>query len=132
VNTTFCHTHGWAHDAPPDDLSCRTEDWTTLPGTVISSVEIPDDEPPRVHLIETGSLAYLCTAHGLVPVKVTRADDEHTQVEVTADRPGYDRGEVLNLANPTINLLHRGQVARRSGTIRGTVRILTDEGNILR
>ena len=130
MNTPFCHTHGWAHADPPDQRSCRIEDWNTVPGIVIDSVEVEPEYQP-FHVLGTGRLAYLNVKAGPVPVKITAVRDHLTRVEVTADRPGYDRGEVLYLSNPKISLLHRSQVSRRTHKISGDVRFINDEGTFL-
>lgn len=134
MHTRFCHTHGWAHpvdpDGQPDGRGCFAEDWITVPGIVIDSVEIePEFEP--YHLLASGKFAYLNTVAGPVPVKVIEVEDEMTTVKVTAARPGCRRGEYLHLPNPTISLLHREQVSRRTHKVSGTVRLITDEGNLL-
>jgi len=77
---------------------------------------------------------YLC---GLLPVKVLRLyypDDEPrnqmvADVKVTADRKGYDRGEVLH-AVPVGKVVHRRQVYTRSGhfRIRGQAQYVQSEG----
>jgi hypothetical protein len=130
MNTPFCHTHGWAHDVQPDVRACRIEDWNTVPGIVIDSVEV-EPEPEPFFVLGTGRLAYLNAVAGPVPVRVIEVDEDQTTVEVTASREGYRRGEYLHVSNPTISLLHRGQVSRRTHKVSGTVRLITDEGNLL-
>ena len=72
-----------------------------------------------------GELAYLDSYRGLVPVKVLSVGTYETmsgrikplvRVRVTADRPGYSRGDELELG--ALHVVPREHVVRRNGRYR--------------
>ena len=137
----FCIVHGWSHpagetdsvDSVGDELYCRTETWPeVVEGTVVSSHCEPSDEP--FFTLSGGDLAYLDTVFsGLVPIKMLTIGDTEARAKVTAGRPGFTRGEVLDLRVPNTTLVNRSQVFTRRGQYRivGPLRLVTDEGDLL-
>lgn len=137
----FCIIHGWAHypgetesvHTVGDDLDCRVEQWpAVVEGEVIGSQWKLHEEP--YFTVAAGNLAYLSTVEaGLVPVKVGTITDDEVEVRITAGRPGYERGEILNLRAPNPLVVSRDQVHRSRGQYRiaGPVRMVTDEGDVL-
>lgn len=131
---TYCHAHGTAHDATPDERPCRTEEWTVVPGTVVGSIEIDETELPGCFVLKAGDLAYLDAFSALVPVKVLAVNEwGQVKVQVTAPRQGWTRGEYVTLEHPGLSLVARTQVSTRRGQYRiaGRVRLFTDSGVLL-
>lgn len=151
----YCITHGKAHAAAEaesisalgDDLPCIQEEWPIVAGEAGSS-QCEDTAPADLaFVLEPGSLAYLDTLRsGLVPVKVTgvaidrmpggdewRWPEPTVTVKVTGGRPGYERGEVIELHAPNLTLVHRAQVHIRCGQyrIRGQAHVRDTEGRLL-
>lgn len=132
----YCLTHGREHqdgetEEDYTDLLPRTEAdgmvnvtpctedlRTVVVGTVVSVNEDGSDselsEP--VFTLKAGDLAYIDTvAGGLVPCRVRSIDWTGADVQVTASRPGWERGDVEHFVNPAIALVHRDQVKQRHG-----------------
>lgn len=133
----YCLTHGREHadnetDEDYEDLLVRTEVdgtvnvtpctedlRTVVLGTVVSVSEADgsDSEVSEpTFTLKAGDLAYIDTvAGGLVPCRVKSIDWTGADVQVTASRPGWERGDVEHFVNPAISLVHRDQVKQRHG-----------------
>lgn len=153
----FCITHGREHYPGEtedvlvlgDDLTCREVGWTVVPGEVVSAVPSREPADDLYYTLGVDQLAYLDTRPdgGLVPVKVLdieptdgEPDDEDAHVmwhqanlRVTAARPGFTRGEVVQVSLPNPALLSRDTVYTSRGQIHlmGPTRFLTPEGELL-
>lgn len=145
----YCTIHGRAHRPDEiddvatlgDDLDCRDETWdNVVEGEVTGSQwEQVTDEAEAFFTVHADQFAYLNTTQaGIVPVKVLtiHADVERygtADVKVTAGRPGYTRGEVLQVRVPNPWLVARTQVYTRRKQVRvmGPTRFCTDEGDLL-
>lgn len=63
-----------------------------------------------------GTLVYLDSFSGLIPAQVVAyEDDSHVEVRVTAQRPGFRKGETLTRQRVGWQVIHRDAVVTRRG-----------------
>jgi hypothetical protein len=154
----FCITHGRGHYPGEtedvtllgDDLECHEVEWpVVVAGVVTSSVPTREPVDEVYYTLGDNDLAYLDArpGAGLVPVKVLaieptegEPDDEDAEVawfqadlRVTAARPGFNRGQRIQLSLPNPVLLSRDTVYTLAGQVAvlGPTRIITPEGELL-
>lgn len=156
----FCITHGREHYPGEtedvallgDDLTCHEVEWTVVTGSVLDCSPEGTETDTFHHTLGSGELAYLDTrpggdraGSGLVPVKILsieplEGDDEdaHTlwhqaDLRVTASRPGFTRGQRLEVSVPNPMLLSRACVYTERGQVKvmGPTRFITEEGELL-
>lgn len=145
---SYCLTHGREHTDDETDLDfedmlvrteadgveavtrCAEDVRTVVIGTVesVNDTVNEDASDSEVFTLKAGDLAYIDTVRGgLVPCKVLNVNWTGADVQVTASRPGWNRGDVEHFINPAVALVNRAQVKRYSDGTTWIVGTLTVE-----